>query len=120
MEVELNNGKERNISSLIGDCRGELMGIAALLLITFHAFFPVVDSIPVFNQVEDFFIKYGFLGVDIFFFLSGMGLVYSINKYSTAEFYYRRFRRIFIPFFIVGVFYAVKLHICLINITKKG
>ncbi|MCR5060151.1 MAG: acyltransferase family protein [Saccharofermentans sp.] len=110
MEVELNNGKERKISSLIGDCRGELMGIAALLLITFHAFFPAVDSVPVFRQVEDFFIKYGFLGVDIFFFLSGMGLVYSINKYSTVEFYYRRFRRIFIPFFIVGVFYAVKYH----------
>ena len=100
--------KEKSISALIGNCRGELMGIAALLLMAFHMFFPVVDNVPVLAQIENFFLLYGFWGVDIFFLLSGMGLVHAVNKYKLGEFYYRRVRRIFIPFLISGIIYALK------------
>ena len=45
----------------------------------------------------------GFCGVDIFLLLSGIGLVYAIEKSSIGTFYRRRLERVFVPFVILGV-----------------
>ena len=63
----------------------QLSGIAILMVILTHT------GIPVFYP--------GFMGVDIFFFLSGYYLCNSYKSHSTIEFYKRRYKRI-IPMFL--------------------
>ena len=89
--------------------RTKLMGIAALMIIICHAnaYHVLLPGILV------SIFRWGNIGVDIFFFLSGIGLFYSFNKYSLNSndkfltYYRRRFLRIFIPYFIVYVPYCM-------------
>ncbi len=67
--------------------RASIMGIAILSIMLFHQYF---TSIFPFN----FFHNFGYWGVDVFLFLSGMGLVNSLEKYNVCTFYKRRFFRI--------------------------
>ena len=92
------NGQKRNAAELISIHRTELMGLAAFLILFFHVWVPVFRSIPVLRQGEGFFKRISFLGVDVFFFLSGMGLPRSMKNHSLGEYYYRRIRRIIFPF----------------------
>ena len=68
--------------------RSALMGVAMLSIMLSHQRF--VHGLP-WNVFE----AYGHWGVDVFLFLSGMGMVRSLSKYSTGEFYFRRFKRLF-------------------------
>ena len=63
------------------------MGVSMLLIMLYHQYF---TSIIPFNVFHNF----GFWGVDIFLFLSGMGLVRSLNTNSISVYYQRRVRRI--------------------------
>ena len=90
---------------LLKKYRSSLMGLAALWILFFHTWTPVL-RIPALSFVECFFKRIGFCGVDIFFFLSGMGLVYSIQSHSTLGFYGQRLRRVAIPFLVVAVFWC--------------
>ena len=67
--------------------RTEIMGVSMLAVILFHQYF--TSAIP-FN----FFHFFGYWGVDVFLFLSGMGIVNSIKKYPTSIYFKRRFTRI--------------------------
>lgn len=68
--------------------RGELMGIAIILIVLFHVPLPRAS---VFFGVK----RMGNIGVDIFFFLSGIGLWYAWCKNpDTLHFYKRRLLRI--------------------------
>lgn len=67
--------------------RSELMGFAILWVIIFHSYL----NIPILNQLT----RIGYGGVDIFLFLSGLGLVFSFNKEKKIlTFYRKRFVRI--------------------------
>lgn len=88
---------------LISTYRAYIMGFAALWIWVNHEWIPVVDWVHGLCDVEFFLKRIGFVGVDFFFFLSGMGLVYSIEKHTTALFYYRRFIRVLPPFLVLGV-----------------
>lgn len=81
--------KEKKDSLIIqvSECRDSIMGVAMLSIMLFHQYF--ISIIP-FN----FFHNFGYWGVDIFLFLSGMGLVNSLKKNTTKEYYKRRFIRI--------------------------
>ena len=63
-------------------------GIAMTLVLLYHMF--VMDS--TISLLKIFFA--GYLGVDIFFILSGYGLCYSLNNNSISSFYKRRFKKI--------------------------
>lgn len=89
--------------NLINKYRGCIMGAAALWIWSFHVWVPVLDWVPAIGKMEAFITRIGFAGVDIFFFLSGMGMVYAISKHSTMEFYKRRFSRTYLPFFLTGL-----------------
>ncbi len=87
-----------------------LMGFAALWIFVFHVWQPMLGAIPVLGRLESIIKYVGFAGVDIFFFLSGGGLVFSMQKGSVWRFYKRRMERILIPFLIMAVCYALYQH----------
>ncbi len=90
---------------LLSRYRKAVMGVAALWILFFHAGYIHFESTPVLSALEQFIKRVGFCGVDIFLFLSGMGLVYAMEKGpSLPTFYARRIRRLLIPFVGFGLF----------------
>lgn len=84
--------------------RGAVMGFAALWILVFHLWLPIFGKYPGLSVMENFLQRIGFCGVDIFLFLSGMGMVYSIDKSrNLLSFYYKRIRRILLPFLLVAL-----------------
>lgn len=81
--------------------RGELMGMAMLFIILFHVSLPR----------EDLFFglrRMGNIGVDIFLFLSGIGLWFSWTKTPSAKhFFAHRYLRIYPAWFIIALLYYV-------------
>lgn len=72
--------------------RSYLMGIAMLLVIVYHFFCWVYNPIGSLNI--------GYVGVDIFLFLSGLGLSYSYEKNTICRFYKNRIVRIYPVYFV--------------------
>ena len=77
------------------------MGVATLLILLCHAA-PNGVTLPLFF---DKLFGLGNIGVDVFFFLSGVGLFFSIKKRKISFFrwYIRRYKRILIPYFIIAI-----------------
>lgn len=78
--------------------RSELMGIATILIIVCHAPAFHVAMPPVVAHV----ISLGGVGVDLFLFLSGMGMFYSYSKVKTRhssilKWYIKRYIRLIVP-----------------------
>lgn len=97
--------------------RSHLMGLAMLYIILFHiTFLKVRFGIG----LIDFFAGSGNSGVDIFIFLSGLGMIYSLSKnFKLKEFYKKRLLRIYpgyIP--LVGLYSLVcmKAGLCSIRL----
>lgn len=64
------------------------MGIAIISIMLFHQEFSSIPPLNIFHN-------YGHWGVEIFLFLSGMGMVKSLRTHQKIEFYKRRFIRLF-------------------------
>lgn len=73
--------------NVISENRTAIMGLAMLSVMLFHQYF---TSVVPFNAFHNF----GNWGVDVFIFLSGMGLVRSLEKYPLLIYYKRRLKRI--------------------------
>ena len=82
------------------------MGFAALWILLYHEWWSVFGD-SLLGKAEHFVAEMGFYGVDIFFFLSGLGLVFAIGKYSVIAFYQRRLKKLLVP-------YVVTLLICVL------
>ncbi len=99
--------------------RTEIMGIAALWILLFHVWNPSFH-IPIGNgDLLDFFKSIGYYGVDIFFLLSGFGLVFSMKHSTVLGFYRKRILRVYIPFLITGVVLSIVNHWGLIECIKR-
>ncbi|KAH7704237.1 Protein OAC-24, partial [Aphelenchoides avenae] len=91
------NSKSSPSSSRQRNKRDDIQGLRAIAII----------AVLIFHIWPDYFVR-GFLGVDIFFVLSGylMAMILSacgkINLSTTAEFYYRRLKRI-VPIYLLVV-----------------
>lgn len=85
---------EKSILNLILTNRPFLMGIAMIIIIVYHLFCWVHNPIGQFNI--------GYVGVDIFLFLSGLGLSYSYENNSITQFYKNRIKRIY-PIYLISV-----------------
>lgn len=84
--------------------RSAVMGFAALWILVFHEWIPMLDRWPRIAAAENYLQRIGFCGVDIFLFLSGMGMVYSIGRsQNLLQFYYKRIKRILFPFLLVAI-----------------
>ncbi len=82
----------------ISQYRSALMGVAILWIVLFHA--PYVDHLfgnSLFGRFMIFIMGIGYIGVDVFFFLSGFGLLsgWIKGKTTAVSFYKRRLLRIF-------------------------
>lgn len=90
--------------NILSQYRAELMGIATLMIIICHL--PAQDvSMP---TVMVRIIGSGGIGCDIFLFLSGMGMWYSITsvkngKISVIKWYLKRYVRIIVPYLIIVI-----------------
>ena len=101
------NGREVGGYRLLSRYRGELMGIAMLLVMLFHAYHLNVAFRPfvVLRTIS-------FAGVDIFLLLSGMGLCCSLarrEKEPYGRYLSRRLRRLLPAFWLVVGAYSVAL-----------
>ena len=83
-----NNGGLNLPYRLISGCRPELMGIGILCVIIFHSRFTTDNTIL--KLIKDL----GYGGVDVFLFLSGMGVYNSLEKNSPGGYFKNRLNRI--------------------------
>ena len=78
--------------------RSEIMGWAIVWIMMLHFGFYVLKPLG-------FVAQYGYAGVDIFMFMSGFGLFFSLEKaLPLRDFYTRRLKRIFPAYYAVGFF----------------
>lgn len=88
---------------LLSRCRGELMGLALLWILLFHTY--ALAPIPI--APIEWLKSVGFVGVDIFLFLSALGLALSLSRreQSLKDYLFRRFVRILPTYWlVVGVY----------------
>lgn len=67
--------------------RSAIMGLSMVSIMLFHQYFTSVIPFNIFHN-------FGHWGVDVFLFLSGMGLVNSLERNSIKNYYRRRFMRL--------------------------
>lgn len=85
-----------SLDNLVND-KTTSMGVAITFVVLYHLF--CVDNA---NPLWKIFYP-GFMGVDIFIFLSGYGLCFSINKNSISSFLKRRYSRILPVYFLMSI-----------------
>lgn len=82
--------------------RGELMGFAMIVILLFHVGGQRHDSLAFCLS------RCGNVGVDIFLFLSGIGLWFAWSKgTSVIQFYWRRYIRVYPAWFIIACLYFI-------------
>lgn len=82
--------------------RTELMGIAIIWIILYHGN-EIGMILPQPLNIINFVLEKGRGGVEIFLFLSGIGLFYSYSKNKNLkQFYQRRILRVVIPYFFIA------------------
>lgn len=86
----------------ISEYRKPLMGVATIMVMLVHSDFSelheIVESLQSIFQV----------GVEIFLLLSGFSCYYSLNHNKKLKrFYFRRLRRIYLPYLVVEVLYGI-------------
>jgi peptidoglycan/LPS O-acetylase OafA/YrhL len=93
--------------NIISKYRTELMGVAIVWIILFHGNEIGMRFGPPFTILDSVF-SFGNSGVDMFLFLSGVGLYssYSQNR-NVMTFYRRRARRVLWPYFIITIGYWI-------------
>ena len=94
--------EKQDIFKIIFSNRKAIMGFCALSIFFFHLYRPIFSDVEYVVFIQKAIVGYGYIGVDIFFFLSGMGLVFSIEKYALHTFYFRRIKRLIFPFVVVA------------------
>ena len=94
--------------NILSKYRNELMGISILWIIAFHLVELKHNKLP--NIINDLYglLFHGYLGVEIFLLLSGMGLYYSYkNNRDVSNFYRKRLKRLMVPYFVIsGLFFG--------------
>ena len=86
--------------------RSEIMGVAALWVVLHHNYFDLPRLLSHLKKIG----VYGNAGVDVFLFLSGIGLYFAyLKKPPLRRFYARRFVKLLISYFLIAVPYYIWL-----------
>lgn len=96
--------------TILNRYRLPVMGAAALYVLFLHTGVMVSGGLLV--DILTFIRRMGFIGVDVFLLLSGIGMVYSYEKEKRdiLIFWKRRIRRILMPMLIAAVCYGITDH----------
>jgi len=94
---------KKGLLPAINKYRPQIMGFAALWIFLLHEWQLLSPEWSPPYYVERFIKDIGFIGVDMFLLLSGMGLTYAVQKYSLREFYKRRYIRLILPVLVAGI-----------------
>ena len=90
----------------VSQYRSQLFGISIIFIMIFHYFEHAIEDSPmriVQLAGKGYNLLIGSTGVEIFLFLSGMGLYFSMTRTPDIQkFYQKRFQRILIPYLIWG------------------
>lgn len=115
--MKTNSLKSKMKYGIFSDNRNSLMGLATISIILFHYAENAIPNAEKLHlpQLIVFLSKvemtvFSSCGVEIFLFLSGIGLYFSMTKdNSTLSFYRKRLSRIAVPYLLVGgMFWIVK------------
>lgn len=79
--------------------RSILMALAIAAIVVYH-FKCWVNGLPWYVGI---ILQYGYIGVDLFFFISGLGIGYSYEKNSLGRFYLNRARRVLPSYFLYAI-----------------
>ena len=91
---------------LLSEYRREIMGVACLWILWHHNFCAWPSVLEPLRKLGN----YGNAGVDIFLFLSGVGLYFAYQKKTKlTDFYKRRYVRLLIPYFLIATPYWIWL-----------
>lgn len=85
--------------SKISEIRTELMGLSAILILICHSVAYI--EMP---RVLHYSLSLGNIGVDLFLFLSGMGMWYSLSKMhmgGVKQWYTDRYIKLFVPYLVI-------------------
>lgn len=106
--MEKGEAERRLDYGLLSRCRGELMGLAMVWIMAYHAFFWT----PAWPWLKDFK-EQGFCGVDIFLLLSALGVSLSLSRRRESYWSYlkRRLVRVLPLYFLVSGVYALALRL---------
>lgn len=88
--------------------RSLIMGLAIFYVAFYHI--PWIDRAPWMDFIHDI----GYLGVDVFLFLSGLGLCHSIHKRGREQYLLQRAKRLFpglMPFLMLWSLVMLGLHV---------
>lgn len=90
------------INSSISRFRTECMGVAAIWVLAVHALdFGI--HLPSCLSFFEKLMSYGQVGVNMFFFLSGIGIYFSLSKGgSLADFCLKRCKRVYVPYLLIS------------------
>lgn len=92
--------------NLINKYRKEIMGFAIIWVMCLHCYAKLTEELHI--PVVAFVFSQGNLGVEIFLFLSGIGLYYSMSKDSAPlPFYWRRIKRVVLPWLLLSCPYWI-------------
>lgn len=109
--------------SILSTYRNEIFGASIIGIIILHYVLPLAKlNLPgALEYVVQFYSDMvGATGVEVFLFLSGMGLCFSMNKDSNVlRFYKRRFTRLLIPYAIWGGLYWIVKDMILFDLGFK-
>lgn len=99
--------------SALSTTRGQLFGIATLMVVYFHSYISLhalLPNTPVLADILSLIHSHCNKGVDMFLFMSGIGLYYSMSKEPRLrDFYKKRATRILPAVFIVSsIWFALK------------
>ena len=99
---------------IISKHRGKLMGVAALWIYVFHILpSPAFANAHGMGKIWWYIRNAGFCGVDMFLFLSGLGLAYHLHRHPVQDlkgwmkFLGQRFSRIYVVFLPFTLLYAL-------------
>ena len=89
---------------LISKYRNSIMGVAAIIIVIMHYF---VELYPhLLPSAVETIIKRGNIGTDVFLFVSGMGLFFSMSKNNRPkDFYLKRIKRVILPTLFISLPY---------------
>lgn len=88
---------------ILSKYRKSLMGLSIFFVVSFHYYENLLNHNIEMSFVTKLFSR-GNLGVDVFLFLSGIGLYYSYLKNNDKKsFWKKRFKRIIIPYLIISI-----------------